>query len=82
MCFLFFWNLSWIEGGDGLYLVVDERGNFRENNFQKALSSLSGTTLDSVQTDAVIGGSENKGTGLFLVSLTLLFSLSAKSAYR
>jgi ATP-dependent RNA helicase DOB1 len=27
-------------GGDGLYLVVDEKGNFREENFQKALASL------------------------------------------
>lgn len=27
-------------GGDGLYLVVDERGNFKEESFQKALSGL------------------------------------------
>eukprot|EP00735_Rhodelphis_limneticus_P006616 TRINITY_DN19045_c0_g1::TRINITY_DN19045_c0_g1_i1::g.13825::m.13825 TRINITY_DN19045_c0_g1::TRINITY_DN19045_c0_g1_i1::g.13825 ORF type:complete len:1043 (-),score=298.02,sp/P42285/SK2L2_HUMAN/58.93/0.0,rRNA_proc-arch/PF13234.1/2.4e-84,DSHCT/PF08148.7/1e-61,DEAD/PF00270.24/1.3e-20,DEAD/PF00270.24/2e+03,Helicase_C/PF00271.26/4.9e-07,MutS_III/PF05192.13/5.7,MutS_III/PF05192.13/2.3,DUF615/PF04751.9/0.12,Prp19/PF08606.6/12,Prp19/PF08606.6/40,DBC1/PF14443.1/0.25 TRINITY_DN19045_c0_g1_i1:103-3180(-) len=27
-------------GGDGLHLVVDEHGNFRDENFQKALSSL------------------------------------------
>ncbi|ONK56818.1 uncharacterized protein A4U43_C10F13320 [Asparagus officinalis] len=27
-------------GGDGLYLVVDERGKFREDNFQKALNAL------------------------------------------
>jgi len=27
-------------GGDGLHLVVDEKGNFREDNFQKALASL------------------------------------------
>jgi len=24
-------------GGDGIYLVVDERGKLREENFQKAL---------------------------------------------
>lgn len=27
-------------GGDGLYLVVDEKGKFREESFQKALSAL------------------------------------------
>ncbi len=27
-------------GADGLYLVVDEKGNFREENFQRAMSSL------------------------------------------
>lgn len=27
-------------GGDGLHLVVDEKGNFREDNFQKALATL------------------------------------------
>lgn len=27
-------------GGDGLHLVVDEKGVFREDNFQKALSAL------------------------------------------
>jgi ATP-dependent RNA helicase DOB1 len=28
-------------GGDGLYLVVDEQGQFREANFQKSLAALS-----------------------------------------
>jgi len=27
-------------GGDGLYLVMDDKGNFREDNFQKALAVL------------------------------------------
>ena len=27
-------------GGDGLHLVVDEQGNFREDNFNTAMSSL------------------------------------------
>lgn len=27
-------------GGDGLYLVVDEKSNFRESNFQKAMAVL------------------------------------------
>ncbi|KAL7549557.1 hypothetical protein ACHAWF_012826 [Thalassiosira exigua] len=29
-------------GGDGLHLVVDERGRFREANFQKAMAALQG----------------------------------------
>lgn len=28
------------EGGSGIHLVVDEKGNFREENFQKAMSAL------------------------------------------
>jgi ATP-dependent RNA helicase DOB1 len=31
-------------GGDGIYLVVDEKGNFREDNFQRALAYLSGVS--------------------------------------
>jgi ATP-dependent RNA helicase DOB1 len=31
-------------GGDGIHLVVDEKGRFREDNFKKALSQLSGIT--------------------------------------
>jgi len=27
-------------GGDGIYLVVDDRGKFREENFQKAMAVL------------------------------------------
>jgi ATP-dependent RNA helicase DOB1 len=30
-------------GGDGLYLVVDDKSNFRDNNFQKALSAMNAT---------------------------------------
>ncbi|KAL6058327.1 Exosome RNA helicase MTR4 [Balamuthia mandrillaris] len=30
-------------GGDGLHLVVDEQGRFREDNFQKALAQLAST---------------------------------------
>ncbi|EFJ42378.1 hypothetical protein VOLCADRAFT_107315 [Volvox carteri f. nagariensis] len=39
-------------GGDGLYMVVDERGVFREDNFQKAVGVLT-------ETDA--GGGKAKG---------------------
>ncbi|KAH8691785.1 ATP-dependent RNA helicase-like protein DOB1 [Phaeosphaeriaceae sp. PMI808] len=37
------------EGADGIHLVVDEKGVFREENFQKAMSSIAdkaGTTAD------------------------------------
>ena len=27
-------------GGDGVYMVVDEKGQFREDNFHKALTAL------------------------------------------
>ena len=40
-------------GGDGLHLVVDERGRFREANFQKAMASLTSQG----------GGGENGGGG-------------------
>ncbi|XP_073123860.1 DExH-box ATP-dependent RNA helicase DExH9 isoform X2 [Henckelia pumila] len=33
-------------GGDGLYLVVDEKGKFREDSFQKALNALVPTNED------------------------------------
>ncbi|KNB41803.1 hypothetical protein JH06_4702 [Blastocystis sp. subtype 4] len=34
-------------GGDGLFLVIDDKGNFREQNFTKALSGLTMSTLES-----------------------------------
>ncbi|CUM65071.1 uncharacterized protein PRCAT00002693001 [Priceomyces carsonii] len=33
-------------GGDGIHLVVDEKGTFREENFQKAMASISDITGD------------------------------------
>lgn len=42
-------------GGDGLHLVVDEQGNFREDNFNKAMSSL------------LEVGDNSKGRRLFLM---------------
>lgn len=33
-------------GGDGLFMVVDERGVFREDNFQKAVAVLTDTAAD------------------------------------
>ncbi|EGR29952.1 superkiller viralicidic activity 2, putative [Ichthyophthirius multifiliis] len=37
-------------GGEGLYLIVDQKGNFREDNFQKALSVM-GDNIDLVNLD-------------------------------
>ena len=33
-------------GGDGLFLVVDERGTFRQDNFAKAIAALTDTAAD------------------------------------
>jgi hypothetical protein len=56
-------------GGDGLYLVVDEKSNFREDNFQKALSVLNAADAPDLSTHA--------SSCLFLfVSLSLYLSIS------
>lgn len=34
-------------GGDGLFMVVDDRGTFREDNFQKAVAALTDATVDA-----------------------------------
>jgi len=48
------------QGGDGLHLVVDEKGKFRESNFQKAMSALQGGGgMDGAIADAL----ENSGGG-------------------
>ena len=33
-------------GGDGLYLIVDERSTFREDNFQKAIAALTSSAAE------------------------------------
>ncbi len=46
-------------GGDGLHLVVDEKGKFRESNFQKAMAALQGgKDMEGAIADA-IGNSGN-----------------------
>lgn len=47
-------------GAEGLYLVVDEKGKFREENFQKAMSHLQLSSAD-VNMDASTGN--GGGTG-------------------
>jgi ATP-dependent RNA helicase DOB1 len=46
------------KGGEGLHLVVDEKGKFRENNFQKAMSALQGG--NGIE-GAILEGMENSG---------------------
>jgi len=47
-------------GGDGIHLVVDERGTFREDNFQKAMGSLTdGKGEDPASADS--GKGKQKG---------------------
>lgn len=41
--------------GDGIHLVVDEKGTFREENFQKAMASISDNTGDDPASDTSRG---------------------------
>ena len=34
-------------GGDGLFLIVDERSTFREDNFQTAIAALTSSAADA-----------------------------------
>lgn len=50
------------QGGDGLHLVVDEKGKFREANFQKAMSTLQGGGgTDGAIADAMMDSGGGKG---------------------
>lgn len=44
-------------GGDGIYLVVDEQSQFREDNFQKAMGSL----MDGMGEDPAMAGAGGGG---------------------
>ncbi len=48
-------------GGEGVYLVVDEKGQFREDNFTKAMATLTSSALDDAITDVVDKGAGKKG---------------------
>lgn len=48
------------QGGDGLHLVVDERGKFREANFQKAMASLQSGNVDAASADAMLSSGNSK----------------------
>ncbi|GAA5824731.1 hypothetical protein JCM11251_005318 [Rhodosporidiobolus azoricus] len=47
-------------GADGIHLVVDEKGNFREDNFAKAMGALGGTDKGEDPASAT-GGKGRKG---------------------
>ena len=50
------------QGGEGLHLVVDEKGKFREVNFQKAMSALQGGGgTDGAIADAMMDSGGGKG---------------------
>ncbi|GAK63313.1 antiviral helicase [Moesziomyces antarcticus] len=48
------------QGGEGIHLVVDERGTFREDNFQKAMGALADSKGEDVA-DPNAGGGKRKG---------------------
>jgi ATP-dependent RNA helicase DOB1 len=50
-------------GGDGVFLVVDERGRFRDDNFNKAMAALGGSALADAIDDAGKGGGRKGGGG-------------------
>lgn len=47
-------------GHGGLYMVVDEAGTFREDNFQKAVAAIAGAGVDALPGAAGDGGSKKK----------------------
>ncbi|ETV78170.1 hypothetical protein H257_08367 [Aphanomyces astaci] len=50
-------------GGDGLHLVVDEKGKFRDDNFQKAMATLSaGTATDTSGAPSGKGGGKKSSS--------------------
>jgi len=49
------------QGGEGLHLVVDERGKFRESNFQRAVATLqSGTNVEAAAAEAILNSGARK----------------------
>lgn len=48
------------QGGEGLHLVVDEKGKFREANFQKAMATLQSGSTDVAAADAMLGSGNGK----------------------
>ncbi|RMX67212.1 hypothetical protein KXD40_008584 [Peronospora effusa] len=47
-------------GGNGLHLVVDEKGKFREDNFQKAIATLSASADDAASELASYGSNTKR----------------------
>jgi ATP-dependent RNA helicase DOB1 len=53
-------NYLFPSGADGIHLVVDEKGVFREDNFQKAMGSLADQGDDPADPSAKRGKGKNK----------------------
>ena len=51
------------QGGDGLHLVVDEKGKFRESNFQKAMATLQSGSVDSAIAESMLDSGNGKKRG-------------------
>ena len=51
------------QGGDGLHLVVDEKGKFREANFQKAMATLQSGNADAAAAEAMLNSGNSKKRG-------------------
>ena len=51
------------QGGDGLHLVVDEKGKFREANFQKAMATLQSANADVAAAEALLSTGKKRGRG-------------------
>ena len=49
------------QGGDGLHLVVDERGKFREANFQLAMATLQSGNTEVATAEAILASGNGKG---------------------
>lgn len=50
-------------GGDGVFLVVDEKGRFRDDNFQKAMALLGQGTGEEGEAEAGKGRGKGRGKG-------------------
>jgi ATP-dependent RNA helicase DOB1 len=48
------------QGGDGLHLVVDEKGKFRQQNFLRAMATLQSSTVDGAAADALMDSGNGK----------------------
>jgi ATP-dependent RNA helicase DOB1 len=51
------------QGGDGLHLVVDERGKFREANFQRAMATLQTGNVEVAAAEAMLASGSSGGAG-------------------
>jgi ATP-dependent RNA helicase DOB1 len=51
------------QGGDGLHLVVDEKGKFREANFQKAMATLQSGNADVAAAEEMLNSGNGKKRG-------------------